>query len=353
MGRTVMKRQGRLRELRQELTIAQTSLRVVFLIAIVFSLTGRKVAQGAALRGLWRGPVGIVKMETKGGSVVGRLQRDSKRCSFKKGDRVLEGTLAFGNFSGKLRLCSTGCEAATEQWGFAMLVVSKSRLSGAAALKVPAGCSVPGRSEKGAVVFQRVKARSAPPLVKASERVAAQVTGGGSEDSGESAEADDEGSDPSRPIGTSQEGYDPRAAADVRQKAMNIARDGANYLQEGRFEEARARFQAAVKVDPSYAEGFNGIGVSYAMRRDWVAAAKAYQRSIGAGPDLGDAYYNLACAYAQTGKADMAVRYLRIAVLNGYSDIANLLEDPDLAPIRKRADFKGVIALGKLSSASP
>ncbi len=194
----------------------------------------------------------------------------------------------------------------------------------------------------GGVVFRR----RVPPPKKDPVTTPPLVTAPDPED-------DPEGSDEPDPghqmIGPAQEGYDPRAAASVREKAMNVARDGESYLQEGRFEKARERFLAAVEIDPSYAEGYNGIGVTFALRRDWGESARWYQRSIGTNPDIGDAYFNLACAYSQMGKGDLAVRYLKIAVLNGYSEVAHLQEDGDLEPLRQRKDFKSVLRLSALS----
>ncbi|MDF1566102.1 MAG: tetratricopeptide repeat protein [Deltaproteobacteria bacterium] len=309
-----------------------TALGIVTLLLAALAPGG---AEAAKLSGVWDGPLGPVKISQSGGRVTGTLAAPSEHCGLKKGERVVDGTMMAGNFSGKVRLCQTGCDTEGPGWAFAMLVQAGRRLSGAAAIKIGAGCRVPGRTDNGGVVFHR----RAPPKPKV-ETPPPEGDEGTETGTGES------GSAPDHPmVGPAQEGYDPRMAGSLREKAMNVARDGATYLEEGRFEKARERFMEAIEIDPSYAEGYNGIGVTYALRRDWDEAASWYQRSIGTNPDIGDAYYNLACAYAQTGKADLAVRYLRIAVLNGYSETTNLKEDPDLAPLRKRKDFQGVLKL--------
>lgn len=306
-------------------------------------------APAASLNGKWRGPIGVVQITQKGSEITGVLLADSRVCPFKKGTRVLEGSLMMGNLSGRVRLCATGCADPTEHWAFSMLVRHKNRLSGAAAIKAARGCQVPGRGRKGGVMFRRLRKGkgkgtgkpgpgptrdpSAPPILSVPD-----------EDGMELADV---------PMGPEQEGYDPRKAADRREKAMNLARDGGQFLEEGRFEQARKRFEEAVAVDPEYAEGFNGIGVTHAMRRDWDEAARWYQRSIAANPDIGDAYYNLACAYAQTQKPDLAIRYLRLAVLNGYSEVAHLEADSDLEPIRDRKDFRAVLRLSRIGFLGP
>ena len=39
-----------------------------------------------------------------------------------------------------------------------------------------------------------------------------------------------------------------------------------------------------------------------------------------------------------------AVELLRLAVTKGYKDVARMKQDPDLNPLRERADFKKLLA---------
>ena len=297
--------------------------------AIALAALGGGPADAApSLRGLWRSPAGAMRVTLKGTHVVGRLVHRSRTCGLAAGARVLDGDLLLGNLTGKLRLCAPGCAAGRAPWGFAMLVRRGGRLSGA--VHVDAGrCHVVGRSAKGGVVLTRLHRRRRAP--KGAKAPADHV-------------ALDDATAPGAAPGP--ETYDPRHAGEARSQAMDIARAGLDLLQHGRFEAARKRFLAAVAKDPGYAEGYNGVGVTYAMRRDWKSALDWYQKSIAADPDIGDAYYNLACAYAQTQQPVLAVRYLRLAVLNGYSQIKQIAQDPDLAPLRGRSDYRSVLALG-------
>ncbi len=275
----------------------------------------------ADVSGRWEGPIGRMVVEVSGDKVEGRLEGPSEVCPLGAGELVLRGVLTSGSFAGELRFCLEGCAAAGEDlWAFTLLVVEQGRMAGAA--HVAAGsCEVPGRGKRGAVVLERVAE-----AVEAPERVLPVG--------------------PTMPEGT----YDPRRGVDPRQRALSEARTGAALLERGRFEAARKHFLAAVEIDPTYAEGFNGIGVTYALRRDFDEAISWYRRSVSVAPFIGDAYYNLACAYAQTGEPELAVRYLRLAVLNGYAEISHLAADPDLALLRGRDDYQEVLALGELSS---
>ncbi len=325
-----------------------TAVRLAVVASVIaFAGLGTRSARAAgSLRGLWRSPAGAMRVTRKGTHVVGRLVHRSRTCGLAAGARVLDGDLLLGNLTGKLRLCAPGCPQGRAPWGFAMLVRRGGRLSGAVHVDV-GRCKVVGRSAKGGVVLTRLPSRRHPSRKAARARARPRAKGAARpapDPDGASPPAPDDATAPDAAPGP--ETYDPRHAGEARSQAMDIARAGLDLMQRGRFEEARKRFLAAVAKDPAYAEGYNGVGVTYAMRRDWKSAVGWYQKSIAANPDIGDAYYNLACAYAQTHQAVLAVRYLRLAVLNGYSQVKQIAQDPDLAPLRGRSDYRAVLALG-------
>jgi hypothetical protein len=51
------------------------------------------------------------------------------------------------------------------------------------------------------------------------------------------------------------------------------------------------------------------------------------------------AYYNIACAYSQTGKIDDAIQALHIAFDAGFDNYATVRSDPDLAPLQNCPNF--------------
>ena len=57
----------------------------------------------------------------------------------------------------------------------------------------------------------------------------------------------------------------------------------------------------------------------------------------------GSMWYNMGCFCARLGRLAEAVRYLNRAADAGHSDPAKYLHDPDLAPLRCRADFKRLL----------
>ena len=121
-----------------------------------------------------------------------------------------------------------------------------------------------------------------------------------------------------------------------------MASEGEELMREGRFERARERFLEAVRLDPSYGEGFDGVGVTFRARNDLPEALRWYKRALEADPRLGDAYYNIGCVYALEGEKALALRYLRTAVRNGYASLETLSRDPDLAPLQGEPEFRAL-----------
>lgn len=52
------------------------------------------------------------------------------------------------------------------------------------------------------------------------------------------------------------------------------------------------------------------------------------------------AHYNIACAYAQLGKANEAVRSLENAFRAGFDNYATCRADPDLAAVQRTKEFE-------------
>jgi Flp pilus assembly protein TadD len=62
-------------------------------------------------------------------------------------------------------------------------------------------------------------------------------------------------------------------------------------------------------------------------------------------PDDPVVRYNLACSLALTGDLPAAFTALREAIRRGYSDLAHLLQDPDLAIVRQSTRFVEILRL--------
>jgi tetratricopeptide (TPR) repeat protein len=160
--------------------------------------------------------------------------------------------------------------------------------------------------------------------------------------------------------------------------------------QENKFRSAREAYQKAVHADPSFAEAWNNLGTVYFMANKYHKSVPYYRRAIAIKNDsaafhlnLGTSYYHLkkyqqaveeyrtalgidpkvvlqqsalgttihaggtdpgfyfymAKAYASTGNAEQAVRYLRRALEDGYVTAGQVGDDPDFKKISQDAAY--------------
>ena len=261
------------------------------------------------IHGEYDSPLGRVRVEGDGAAFRGVLVAPAPACRFRAGEEVLRATLLDDSLAGEVRVClaGKGCRE-KEAWSSAVLLAAGGKLSGAVHVAAK-GCRGP-LGKKGGVVFTKVGAA---------------------------------GTSTSTPTSTPTRKRPPTAAGARRARARELLRDGATWLHEGNFEEARRRFVEAVEVDPGIPEAYNGVGVTFRMRDDLASALEWYKRALAVDPDFGDAYYNMACIYALEGRKDIALRYLQVALLNGYATAEGIDTDPDLAPLRGEPGYRALV----------
>jgi tetratricopeptide (TPR) repeat protein len=124
-------------------------------------------------------------------------------------------------------------------------------------------------------------------------------------------------------------GGDPERAA--MEEAFSLS-------QAGQHEQARRLFLEVTKRRPGRGEAYNGVGMTYALRNDWDSAIEWYKRGLENQPGFGDLYFNLACAYAQSSRTPLGLRYLKLAAVKGFAQ-PEMLDDPDLEPLRTAPEF--------------
>ncbi len=172
---------------------------------------------------------------------------------------------------------------------------------------------------------------------------------------------------------------------------------GITNLQMGQLDEAKRGFRDALKADKNFPEAHNNLGVLYYMQKkygdavkeyeqalklrqsasfyanlgnahfaqkDFEKAALAFQQAIALDPRVLDRRSNLPGASAQLpnpqdeatfsfvlakifskqGDLDRALQHLRMAMEDGYPDIAKVYQEPDFAPLRKDPRFAQLMA---------
>jgi hypothetical protein len=272
---------------------------------LTLPLTFAVSAIAAPLGGTFSSPLGTISLNESDGNVIGKIVDGKKNaCGFPKGTVVLEGSRLDDSVVGTLHACKVVSDACAGPLdGAAMLLITRGGavISGAVHLESGA-CTTP---LKGDSIVLR----------KGAEKKAAAVTNAAA---------------------------DAKKGGTPRQRAEALAVEGHKIMNEneGNAELARTKFQEAVQIDPTYSEGYIGVGVTYYARERYDEALDWYKKALEANPANGDAYYNTGCVYALKGDKEQALRYLKIALLNGYVQLDSLAKDPDLKKLEGDPTFE-------------
>ena len=84
------------------------------------------------------------------------------------------------------------------------------------------------------------------------------------------------------------------------------------------FESASADFQAAVHMNPDYADGYYNLGSLYLILKKEDDAQEMLEKAISLKPENHDYHGALAAAYAELGEADMFFMQLEQALEKGF-----------------------------------
>ena len=121
------------------------------------------------------------------------------------------------------------------------------------------------------------------------------------------------------------------------QKALKYAPNSASiylnlgtaYFARKKYDEAMATYQTALKLDPNVFETHGSYGVLLE------------ERSV---EERAKFHFHIAKLYAQAGRNDLALQYLRKALEEGFTEKKKLEEDPDFQAMRDLPEFKELLA---------
>jgi len=333
------------------------------LLLVAFSLTLVQPA-AAAVSGTYATPLGPVALKQKGTTVTGVMAEAGGPCKYKKGATVLKGSLLDDTVTGTVHICSEtpGCK---EQDAFVVLLVARKGdlLSGALQSKQKQ-CKLP--IEGKGIAFARQAGVKKSKVVPRAAREKKQKPAG--EKAAKTPPQDPKQKDPPPDDNSQQDPLPPGEKPTIkaveepfsswnpdmaqtngagRTEALRIAREAEPLINKGRHEDARPLIMKAIQTDPGFAEGYNMMGVTYYARDNYDDALDWYKKALTVNPDFGDAYYNIACIYAVESKKALALKYLRIALLNGYAQPAVTEKDSDLDPIRKEPEYEEIMNLAR------
>ncbi len=97
--------------------------------------------------------------------------------------------------------------------------------------------------------------------------------------------------------------------------------------REGHTAEAIPYFQEALKLNPDHLIALENLGNAYRQQKNWDEARKALERAVAVGPQDAEANYSLGMVFAQLNDTDRAYEYLQRALKSrpGYPEALNNL----------------------------
>jgi tetratricopeptide (TPR) repeat protein len=127
---------------------------------------------------------------------------------------------------------------------------------------------------------------------------------------------------------------------------------------------AISRYRKAIDISPDSASFWSNLGTAWYSRGRFEDMAKAYQKALSLDPNIFEHrgtvgtelqdrtvadraryHYELARMYAQTGKNELALRYLRKALEEGLKDKDKMVQAPEFAELRETDEFKLLLTL--------
>lgn len=105
--------------------------------------------------------------------------------------------------------------------------------------------------------------------------------------------------------------------SDLEATARHYANRSAELLADGDVQGALDAGEIAVRMEPSFSDGWVNLGVARRRSGDWSGAEQAYLRSTETEPDNLAAYQNLAALLHMRGEEDAATRLLQLLSQRG------------------------------------
>jgi len=131
------------------------------------------------------------------------------------------------------------------------------------------------------------------------------------------------GSNQSQPAGDAQTG------STSAQEQFEL---GNGHYEAGRWDQAVAAYQKAIKLDPNYQAAYANLGVTYYQQQKFNLAALQYEKALELNPQDGEVAYNLGVLYLQQalaqGSSDQELLNQAVTQLETAREMSPNLAEP-------------------------
>jgi len=139
---------------------------------------------------------------------------------------------------------------------------------------------------------------------------------------------------------------------------------GTIFYSQKKYRNAISRYNKAISISPDMATIWSNLGTAYYARGRYQEMSKAYAKALELDPKVFESHntagttmqdravadkaryhFEMARIYAQAGKNEMALQYLRKSLEEGFKDKDKLSKMPEFAGLRNTAEYKDLLTL--------
>jgi Flp pilus assembly protein TadD len=139
---------------------------------------------------------------------------------------------------------------------------------------------------------------------------------------------------------------------------------GTIFYAKKSYRRAISQYRRAIKLAPEQASVHSNLGTAYFARNQLDVALQEFRKALELDPDVFEHHssygvmlqersvadrakfhYSMATLYANQGRNDLAIQYLRKALEEGFKERKKLTEEPAFAALRELPEFKELLIL--------
>lgn len=139
---------------------------------------------------------------------------------------------------------------------------------------------------------------------------------------------------------------------------------GTIFYAKKSYRRAISQYRRAIKLAPEQASVHSNLGTAYFARNQLDVALQEFRKALELDPevfehhssygvmlqersvaDRAKFHYSMATLYANQGRNDLAIQYLRKALEEGFKERKKLTEEPAFAALRELPEFKELLIL--------
>jgi len=144
---------------------------------------------------------------------------------------------------------------------------------------------------------------------------------------------------------------------------------GTVYYGEKDYRKAEKFYRKAMHLKPNCASFYSNLGTAYFAEHKYKNGLEAYQRAFAIDPNVfinesveriaengpleeqAQLNFELARLYANAGNMEVAIKYLRLAFIDGFDDMKKVMAAKEFAVLREKPEFHLLLAEEHLSEA--